>query len=231
MPNAANRILLAIAAPSEFAAVCRGMGASAEGVAEWQCRVVSPRIDAVLTGIGKSNAAGAVARHVRPEHRLIVSVGIAGVFPPREFRAGERVLASESVFADEGVETGATFLSTAQIGFAMPGVGELALRPTQEIIALLRPLVDGVGVIATVSTCAGTDARSRDVVARSGATCEAMEGAAVGLVAQRLGAMFAEVRVISNTTGERSRQRWDIRSALESISVFSAGLVESWEHV
>lgn len=218
-------MLLAIAAPIELEAVCRGLGASTVGWADWECRTLVPGIDAVLTGIGKSNAAGAVARAAREEHGTILSLGIAGVLPPRKFVAGECVLSSKSIFADEGVDTGTAFLSTADIGFPMPGVGELVLRPTPEIAATLRPLVQLESGIATVSTCSGTDARATQVAARTGAEFEAMEGAAVGLVAYRLSRQFAEVRVASNTTGERSRQRWEIRTALDSLTQFSAALM------
>ena len=39
---------------------------------------------------------------------------------------------------------------------------------------------------------------------------------------------FAEVRVISNTTGDRDRQRWDLDGALRRLSGWLAGLVECW---
>ena len=217
-------MLLAIAAPNELDAVCRGLGTLSDGWADWECRTLIPGIDAVRTGIGKSNAAGAVARAVRDHHAIILSLGIAGVLPPRKFAAGERVLSLKSVFADEGVDTGSLFLSTADIGFPMPGVGEQVLRPSPELVNILRPLVQLEAVIATVSTCSGTDVRANQVAARTGAEFEAMEGAAVGLVAYRLGRQFAEVRIASNTTGERTRQQWEVRSALDSLANFGAAL-------
>jgi nucleoside phosphorylase len=83
-----------------------------------------------------------------------------------------------------------------------------------------------VGRIATVSTCAGTDARAATVARRTGAVAEAMEGAAVAQVASRLGVTFAEVRVISNTTGDRANQRWDMRGALGGLSRVAGVLVD-----
>jgi futalosine hydrolase len=74
-----------------------------------------------------------------------------------------------------------------------------------------------VQAIATVSTCSGTNALAREIVTRTGAEVEAMEGAAVGLVASRLGVGFAEVRVISNTTGDRGSQQWDLPGALAAL--------------
>ena len=212
---------MAIAAPIELEAVCRGMGARSEGWSEWECRSLGPGVDAVFTGIGKSNAAGAVARAARNDHFAIVSLGIAGVLPCREFRAGERVLSTHSVFADEGVDAGTQFLSTADIGFPMPGIGELKLKSSIALFDILRLLVDHEAIIATVSTCSGTDARASQIACRTGAEFEAMEGAAVGLVAYRLSRQFAEIRIVSNTTGDRAKQRWDIRAALDSLATFS----------
>jgi futalosine hydrolase len=45
-----------------------------------------------------------------------------------------------------------------------------------------------------------------------------MEGAAVALAARRAGVRYGEVRVISNTTGDRDRQRWAIGAALAVLS-------------
>lgn len=188
---------------------------------------MAPGIDVVLTGIGKSNAAGAVSQTVEDRHQAILSIGVGGVLPPRAFVAGERVLATRSVFADEGVDTGAQFLTTEDIGFAMPGAGNQHLPPSPELFQILRPLVHYQGIVATVSTCSGTDLRAEQVATRTGAEFENMEGAAVGLVAYRLGRRFAEVRAVSNTTGQRSRQRWEILAALDSLSKFSASLTTS----
>jgi nucleoside phosphorylase len=87
--------------------------------------------------------------------------------------------------------------------------------------------VDGaakVGGVATVSTCSGTDVLAARVCERTGAVAEAMEGAAVALVGARLGVAAGEVRVISNTTGERSRQVWDLPTALRGVERFAARL-------
>jgi hypothetical protein len=45
---------------------------------------------------------------------------------------------------------------------------------------------------------------------------EAMEGFSCALAARRINpdARFAEIRVVSNTTGDRARQRWDLDRAL-----------------
>jgi futalosine hydrolase len=52
---------------------------------------------------------------------------------------------------------------------------------------------------------------------RTGCICEAMEGAAVVHAAMRVGAPAIELRTISNTTGNREQQEWNISLALENL--------------
>ena len=99
-------------------------------------------------------------------------------------------------------------------GSAVP-VNEELMR---EIGLALSTMLPRVGPMATVSTCSGTDSLAAQVRNRTGALAEAMEGASVGLVAHRLGVPFGEVRIVSNTTGDRDRQRWDIKLALSKLS-------------
>jgi futalosine hydrolase len=74
-----------------------------------------------------------------------------------------------------------------------------------------------VGPIATVATCSGTDAAAAELARRTGAVAEAMEGAATVHAALRLGVPAIELRAISNSTGERTRQRWDLARGLAAL--------------
>ena len=70
---------------------------------------------------------------------------------------------------------------------------------------------------STVATCSGSDAAAAEVARRTGAIAEAMEGAAVVHAARRLATPAIELRAISNTTGDRAAQVWDLPSALQSL--------------
>lgn len=111
----------------------------------------------------------------------------------------------------------------------------LAVVPDARVLDPLATLADHTGPIATVSTCSGTDAAALELAQRTGAIAEAMEGAAVGLAARLVGEprpgeperpahrpAFAELRVISNTTGDRDRQRWDLEGALRRLAAVTA---------
>jgi futalosine hydrolase len=127
------------------------------------------------------------------------------------------VAATSCVFADEGVETPDGFLDCAAMGFPLGPFPGSAVPVDAGLLARLAPLGDATGPIATVSTCSGTDARARWVRERTGALAESMEGAAIALVGVRLGVPAAELRVISNTTGDRAAQTWDMDGALHRL--------------
>lgn len=140
---------------------------------------------------------------------------------------GEVVIATASVFFEEGIDLPGGPADMRALGF------ELGLAPWAygNRIRVDTALADRLaaslqregtvvhrGAIATVARCSGTDQWARAVQAQSqGAIAEAMEGAAVALVAGRFGVPFAELRVISNTCGDRPRQRWNIRHAFAEL--------------
>lgn len=206
--------LLAVAAPREVEAVLAGLGRGGTPLPRpWSAVELDDRFHLVVTGVGKANAAGAVARALSPRHSGVLSLGLGGALPvPSErsgLRIGEVLLADTCFLADEGLGGSGRFATQSQMGFpAVEGLGERF--PTEPgWCRALAPLAAQVGPCATVSTCSGSDGLAGEIARRTSALCEDMESAAVGLVASRLGAPFACLRVISNHAGDRSRQGWD----------------------
>lgn len=222
-PHVTARLLFVAAAPAEARAVLRAFGRP-EAAADqaWTPVELDERHTLLTTGIGKANAAGAVARWAHTP-TLVLNVGIAGALPLRGapvLPIGSVVGATRCVFADEGVATPDSFQTCAQIGFPIapaPFDGNAA-TVDPGTADWLTPHVDRMAPIATVSTCSGTDALATAIAERTMAAAEGMEGAAVALAAVRLGVRFGEVRVISNTTGDRARQVWDVRGALDRLT-------------
>lgn len=227
-------ILLAAAAPAEARAVLAGIGA--EPLADsltppgqrmgskpkhdwpWTRLEVNDRFHLVLTGVGKANAAAAVARTLDPTlHSCVLSVGIAGALPGSGVEIGQSICATACVYADEGVLTPDGFMDCAEIGFPLGPFGGKIIRVPDEIIGRLSCLADRTGPIATVSTCSGTDELAATVAERTGALAEAMEGAACAHIASLLGVAAGELRTISNRTGDRSAGGWDVPRALSRL--------------
>jgi len=224
-PSQAQRILLAVAAQIEAQAVITGLGGPDTLIPRAWEPVALGRFDVVLTGISKANAAAAVARVVDPgRHGAILSLGIAGVYAGIDLPLGAAIAATVSFMADEGVRTPDGFIQCSDVGFPLGDFPGSAVPVDPTLLALLAPITDATGPIATVSTCSGTDLLAGEIACRTGAWAEGMEGAAVGLVAHRLGIPFAEIRAISNSTGDRDRQVWKIAPALARLSAVASRL-------
>ncbi|MEM7623775.1 MAG: futalosine hydrolase [Planctomycetota bacterium] len=216
-PLPLESLLIVTAAPVETRAVLAGLERHpTDGLPHPQPRCLE-------TGIGKANAAAAVARELalHPCITAVINIGIAGTLAEHKAAVGALIASTSSVFADEGVATPDGFLTTTDIGFPLLD-GRDEILATPRLMSLSEHCVDHTGRIATVSTCSGTTDAARAVRERTGAIAEAMEGAAVGLAAVRAGAAFIEVRAISNTTGDRSAQRWDIPTAAARIERWCA---------
>ncbi len=210
--------MLAAAAPREADAVLEAFGCEAEPIKLWTPIRVHERVELVRTGVGKANAAGGVARVLDPDqHAGVISVGIGGVLPGSALGIGDAVCASRSVFSDEGVGTPSGFVSCSEIGFGYFEDGSMGINHDAEVVEWIASVCDAEATVACVSWGSGEDGCAKGVVARTGAEIEAMEGAACGLVGQRLGVRTGELRVVSNTTGNREGQRWDLDGAFDRL--------------
>lgn len=220
-----RRVLLVAATGKELGAL--GLAEEVLPREEWVRGAVGGRLDVVISGVGKANAAAATARAIDPgRHGLVLSFGIAGALPgPRGVLApGTVVVADRCVYADEGLVAEGegvgevVFVGLARMGFPPGPFGDDGVRVERGWVEALAMPGSVVGAVATVSTCSGTDAAAGETARRTGAVAEAMEGAAVAQVAARLGVAAGEVRGISNATGARARQGWDIPAALGGLA-------------
>lgn len=227
--------LLVTAAPAESRAVAGALGVRPPA-ADWSPVPAGPGIHLVQSGVGKVNAAAAVLLAlplVRPAS--VVNLGICGSLPgPAPAPLGAVVLATASVYADEGVQTPDAFLTLDALGFPLGGASfsGSGVAGDGPLLARLAQGLPGhvVGAVATVSTCSGTDALAAAVAARTGGVAEAMEGAAIAHALARLPAprpAFAEVRVVSNTTGDRASQRWEMKAALARLGEVARAVAEA----
>ncbi|HVZ94364.1 MAG TPA: futalosine hydrolase [Phycisphaerales bacterium] len=233
--GAGKRWLLVVAVPAEARAVRAGLEDTKAGASfeYWAPAPIGDRFELLMSGIGKANAAGAVARVLDPRRYAgVINLGVCGALPSATpLQIGEAIVATESVFADEGSSTPDGFIDLASMGFP-PDMG--ANEPGSQSVVTDARLIETIGAvvtrrggIATVSVCSGTDAHAGDIARRTGAIGEAMEGAAVGLAALRVAGPafpFAEVRIVSNTTGDRARQVWDLPRAFQRLRELASAL-------
>ncbi len=185
----------------------------------------------VAGGIGRTNAAAATTAAILSDGPFtwVMSAGIAGALPNSELGIGEIVIANKCVYAEEGLITPGGFQDMKQMGFSLGNFEGNSVPVDSWMLELLSPL-GTVGAIATVSTCSGTDERAELVEERTGCICEAMEGAAVVHAANRVSASGIEIRTISNTSGDRDSQQWDIELALNNLGqVVNSAITALWK--
>lgn len=186
-------------------------------------------------GVGKTSAAIRLSEalaHARPE--LVFAFGLAGAYPRRHLSPGalelglhEVCVVARSWLADEGVQTPAGFRDLAAMGLGEIGPFEADPELGERLASALGCARVGA---ATVSAVSGVEALSQAYAARTGASVETMESAAIASVCRRFGVRFAELRVISNFTGDRDRSGWDLDGSLARLHervthVLASGLV------
>ncbi len=220
-----DRCLLVAAAPKEFQATAGAFvnGFQIDGeLVLGQAVKLDDRFDLVLSGVGKASAAAATSRALTLQpYGSVISVGVAGSLPnDHPLEIGTSVAAIRSSFSDEGVGATDGFIPMSELGFAPFADGQMGIDHDPELTSLLGSLADTQGIIATVSWCSGDDGCATGVVSRTDAVAEAMEGAACAVAGQLINPSIrtGELRVISNTTGNRKNQIWDLDSALNGLT-------------
>jgi len=233
-PSPNNPILIAAAVSAEMRSLIGGVEEQGGKAGAWPVYFdVRPGVSVVLTGIGGANAAGATA-WVMAQRRfpVVLSIGIAGSLPGSGLALSDVIVATESVFYEEGIDLPDGPGDVNDLGFSLIeapwSVGNRVLGD-EGLIDDLQEQIPGMcrlGRIATVSRWSGTDRAADAVIEHTNAAAESMEGAAVSLTAQRLGARFAEIRIISNTCGDRIRQQWDMAAALHRVDTVIKKLLD-----
>jgi futalosine hydrolase len=212
-----KRILVIVAVEAERAA----LGA--------RC-LATPEVHVVVAGIGRTNAAATTAealteaRATGAPFAAVISTGIAGALPGSNLALGTVIVADACVYAEEGIALPEGQGDMRVLGFPL-GDFEGNRVPVDGVLLMAFRALGPACAIATVATCSGTDAAALSVRTRTGAMAEAMEGAAVVHAARRVGVPSLEIRSISNTTGDRATQRWDIAAAFTALQRVGDALV------
>jgi futalosine hydrolase len=192
--------------------------------------LAAPEVRVVVAGIGRTNAAAATAealaeaRAAGAPFAAVISTGIAGALPGSNLALGTVIVADACIYAEEGIALPDGQGDMRVLGFPL-GDFEGNRVPVDGALLVAFRALGPACEIATVATCSGTDAAALSVRTRTGAMAEAMEGAAVVHAARRVGVPAIEIRSISNTTGDRATQRWDISAAFAALQRVGDALV------
>lgn len=224
-----RKLLICSATSIELNAFLSGMGEAQESddLKPWQLAHFE-RFSILKTGVGKTNAAAALAAVltqsaalVGPRFISVLNVGIAGALS-NTLQIGKSVLSDSMILADEGTPLGGSpnWRSLEEGGFAINKF-TCKQNPWWHFLA---SIVDAVGPIATISTISGTAELAERYVERTSALAEGMEGAAIAMVCSHFEIDCAELRTISNVCGNSNREEnpWDFPAALNKLRSLGA---------
>lgn len=210
-----SRILIMTAVAAEQNAVLRGLNNYG-------------RIDVLVAGVGSVQAAVNTTKALnKTEYDLVISAGIGGGFSGHA-EMGDVVVATKTIAADLGAQTGNGFVFIEKLGFgsSQVSIDESLIKNISTALKMANLSVQS-GPILTVNTVTGTVESTLEMISRvPDATAEAMEGFGVATAAEDADVPFLEIRTISNQVGPRDRDAWQIKEALETLEKVSLVLAE-----
>ncbi len=186
-------------------------------------------------GIGQVNMAIQLTRILTTHTPTAVLLcGCGGSYPGSDLQIGSLALAKEEIFGDLGVATADRFIPLNQLDLPQkpqlaPIIQQSFSLNTDLLIWAQEVLADALcGSFVTVNRCSGTTDLSTELEQRTGGICENMEGAAAAQVCAEFDIPLLELRGISNPTGTRNPQQWDIIRGAETAQLGILELLENW---
>jgi len=194
---------------------------------------------AAIVGVGKVNTAYALTLlfEAYPETETVILSGCGGAYSGSGGVIGDVMIATEEIYADEGVLTEEGFLSMEDIGIPLLEKGDKryfnSFVTEEKVLEQVRSITDRIldpeiiyGRFLTTSTCSGMTVTGSRLYERFGAICENMEGAAAAQIATIYGIDLIEVRGVSNLVEDRVFENWNIRLAVKNCSDVVIAILE-----
>ena len=185
-------------------------------------------VDILVTGVGVPATIYQLQKKMfHQNYQLVIQAGIAGAFS-ESFGLGEVVVVEQDSFADIGMEEKEHFTSIFDSGLLdaneFPFTNKWLVNRTPLISTLSLPLVKGI----TVNKVGDSMLQREQILSNFSAEIESMEGAAFHYVCLQEQVTFLQVRSISNYVGQRDKEKWKMKEAIENLN---KGLVEIMDNL
>jgi futalosine hydrolase len=185
------------------------------------------QLDFLVTGVGSLNTGYAIMKHLqvkRPD--LIIMAGIAGALD-QSLDLGSVVAVKQESLADLGVQEKDGYKDVFDLKLLPANEFPFKQKKLQNPFTVLMertklPLVGSV-TVNQITTAKKTAALYQS---KYKAKIENMEGAALHLVAMKENIPFVQIRSISNYVGERNKQKWKLKEAVQNLNTELIRLVE-----
>lgn len=178
----------------------------------------NPSADILVTGVGVPATIYHLTRRIQLiDYDLVIQAGIAGSFSP-DLELGKVVLVKSDTFSDIGIQTSKGFLTIFEEGLA--NANQLPYK--NGWLENTNPLLEAMPYEKLKAVTVNTVNVDKDHIARlfskHNAVIETMEGAALHYVCLHEEVPFMQLRAISNYVGERDKNKWRIKVAIENLN-------------
>jgi futalosine hydrolase len=170
-------------------------------------------------GVGMLATAVSLSRLIAEEKPdLIIQAGIAGTFDPKT-PLGKLVVIRDETLGDMGVEEDGRWKDIFDLRLEKSSYHPFEKRrlpnPWLPQFNLLKlPEVSAI----TVNEVTTRADRMEQLVKKYNPHTESMEGAALHYVCREANIPFIQVRAISNYVGERNKEHWKIKEAIDNLN-------------
>lgn len=183
--------------------------------------------DILITGVGiPSTIYQLTNKLITEKYNVVIQVGIGGKFS-KKYKLGDVVAIRSDAFTDIGVQENNDFRSIFKLGFAdengFPFINGELINNTDIFNKLDIKKVKAV----TVNTIHDKKKKTKLLKKRFRAEVESMEGAAFHFVCLQQHVPFIQLRAISNSVGERDKNKWDKKNAIGNLNKELIKLIDS----
>lgn len=183
-------------------------------------------VEVLICGVGiPSTIYHLIKRLSASKYDLVIQAGIAGTFSEK-IKKGEVVLIKKDAFADIGAEENGDFKTIFKLGFAdenkFPFRDEWLVNNHEYIQTTNLKVVNGV----TINRLSDRKKQTLQLQKNFKADIESMEGAALHYVCMQMHAPYLQIRSISNSVGERDKNKWKIKKAVINLNEELINLIQ-----
>lgn len=186
------------------------------------------QLDFLVTGVGSVNTTYTLMKHLQVKKPdIIIMAGIAGAIN-KSLNLGDVVAVKQEALADLGVQEKDGYKDVFDLKLLaaneFPFKQKKLVNPFTVLMERTKlPLVGSV----TVNQITAAKKTAALYETKYKAKIENMEGAALHLVCMKENIPFVQIRSISNYVGERNKQKWKLKEAVQNLNKELIRLIES----
>ncbi len=192
------------------------LAATPQEIAPFDASIKS--VDVLITGIGIPATIYQLQKKlITKKYNFVIQAGVGGAFLKTD-NLGETFIIGREFFGDLGIDEKRNFTTFFDAGFQDRNQFPFTnggLDNNNEILSLIKlPKVNAV----TVNKVSDSFLQKMQMISAFNPKIESMEGAAMHFVCLHEKIAFLQLRSISNYVGERDKEKWDLKLAINNLN-------------